>query len=77
MRPQDFRKLVRYVVEKQQAIYDLQKLLSFNVHMKNDPNECHLHISDDSNTMNFAFFEHDDYHNTKFEIDELLKLLNI
>lgn len=73
MRAQDFRKLVRYVVEKQMALYDADKLIACKVMMKNDPNECMIHICNDMLSSDFTFFEHDDYHNSKFEIDFLFE----
>ena len=76
MRSQDFTKLLRYIHEKQQSIYDMTNLLSFNVYVKNDPKECKICISNDLQTNDFTFFEHDDYHSTKFEIDNIfMKLL--
>lgn len=77
MRPQDFRKLAMYVTDKQRSLYDAGKLVTCTVFMKNDPNECKIHICDDKESKDFTFFEHDDYHNSKFEIDEIFKLLNV
>lgn len=75
MRKQDFRKLVKHVSDKQQAIYDANKLIACNVFIKNDPNECKIHICDDKVVYDFSFFEHDEYEMAKFEIDQIFKIL--
>ena len=75
MRQQDFRKLVKHVCEKQQSIYDANKLVACKVFIKNDPNECDIHIIDSESSLGFQFFEHSDYDHCKFEIDQLFKML--
>lgn len=76
MRPQDFIKLIKYVSDKQQQIFNADKLISCNIFMKNDPKECFIHISDENKKLDFTFFEYDDYYNSKYEIDEIFKMLN-
>ena len=77
MRKQDFVKLVMYVTSKQMDVYEADKLIACKVMMKNDPKECMIHICDEDNTYDFTFYEHDDYHNSKFEIDFLFdKIFN-
>ena len=81
MRKQDFIKLAGYTAGTLATIYEMNSLLSGRVFMKNDPFECYLHICDDKQTWDYVFFEHDDYHNAKFEIDtiftEIRKLYKI
>ena len=71
MRPHDFRKLTKYVNERQEEIFDVKEIVACTVFMKNDPKECRIHITDADNSLDFTFFEHDDYHNSKFEIDHI------
>lgn len=71
MRRQDFIKLAGYTAGKLALIFEANSLLSGRVFMKNDPFECDLHICDDKRSWDFTFFEHDDYHNSKFEIDNI------
>ena len=71
MRKQDFIKLAGYTAGTLATIYEMNSLLSGRVFMKNDPFECDLHICDDKQTWDYVFFEHDDYHNAKFDIDNI------
>lgn len=73
MRKQDFKKLVKYLSEKQNESIELQKIVFFFVSVKNDPKECRFHVSDENYSKDFTFFEHDDYSNSKFEIDSAIK----
>lgn len=69
MKRQDFIKLVNFTGDKLVLILEMNSLLSGSVFIKNDPCECKLHICNEDKTWDFSFFEHDNYHNSKFEID--------
>lgn len=75
MRIQDFKKLVQYVTEKQMSIFFMNNLAACSIFMKNDPNECRLHICNDTDSYDFTFFVHDDYESSKFEIDTIFKAI--
>ena len=75
MRRQDFIKLASYTSMKLTDIFGISSLMSGRVFMKNDPMECDLHICDDKRSWDFTFFEHDDYHNSKFEIDNIFHII--
>lgn len=71
MKRQDFIKLVNFTGDKLILIFEINSLLSGNMFIKNDPCECKLHLSNEDQTWDFTFFEHDDYHNSKFELDNI------
>jgi hypothetical protein len=73
MRKQDFVKLAGYVAGKMTIMFEINSLLSGRVFMKNDPFECDIHICDDKQNWDYVFFEHDDYHNAKFDIDRIFE----
>ena len=52
------------------SVKELDQLLDLASDIEKNP-EKYAHICDDKRSWDFTFFEHDDYHNSKFEIDNI------